>query len=86
MDAVMQGQLKKSGNGLIMCWGDKNQLVSSGQNSIYYHKCDLTLCAIFLTLTKYSYLHNHSIKICTIFIILRIFPGLISNNYVNSSL
>ncbi len=71
--------------------GDKNQLVGSGQklyfitiNEIVFLKC-LVLCAIFVKLAKYSFLHNNSINIYTIFLSLSIFPGLITNKYVKSS-
>ncbi len=60
---------KKSGNLWQRC--DKDQPVNCDQSSIITKeiillKC-LAICTILLTLTKFSYFHNHSINIFTIF-------------------
>ncbi len=64
--------------------GNKNKLVSIGQKQHITLKEFLPLHAIFLELTKYSSFHNLSINIYTIFVSLRVFPGLTCKKYVNS--
>ncbi len=73
--------------------GAKNELVSNGQKQHYIIINEINIfkgfwhyTPFFFKLIKYSYVHNHSINIYIIFISLSIFPNLISNKDVNSTL